>query len=218
MELWTIWIHAIQGILDFLSSQFGLSAGCSIVVMTLLLRAAVLPLTWSSAYRASIRGKKMLVLQPELDRLKRVLSDRPRAYAVQAMKLYSDHGVTVMDWRGLMGAVVQAPLMLGVFQTLKAGVSAARFLWVKSLASPDPWFAILAGITTMLVMLANPDLPDTLRLLLIAVPSVLAMIAALKVCSALAVYWSVSSGFAALQTYVMHYVIRKRIKSGAILI
>jgi membrane protein insertase Oxa1/YidC/SpoIIIJ len=51
MELWTIWINAIQGILDFLSSQVGLSAGCSIVVMTLLLRAAVLPLTWSSAYR-----------------------------------------------------------------------------------------------------------------------------------------------------------------------
>ena len=48
------------------------------------------------------------------------------------------------------------------------------------------------------------------------VPSILAAIAALKFCSALAVYWTVSNSYSALQTGLMHYVAAKRIKSGAV--
>jgi membrane protein insertase Oxa1/YidC/SpoIIIJ len=42
------------------------------------------------------------------------------------------------------------PLFLGMYQTLRAGVNGARFLWVETLARPDPVFAILAALTTML--------------------------------------------------------------------
>ncbi len=57
--------------------------------------------------------------------------------------------------------------------------------------------ALLAGLTTALVMMANPDLPDQMRLMLILVPSILAAVAALKFCSALAVYWTVSNCYSA---------------------
>jgi membrane protein insertase Oxa1/YidC/SpoIIIJ len=46
----------------------------------------------------------------------------------------------------------------------------------------------------MFMMAANPDLPEQMRLLLILVPSILAAVAALKFCSALAVYWTISNG------------------------
>jgi membrane protein insertase Oxa1/YidC/SpoIIIJ len=39
-----------------------------------------------------------------------------------------------------------------------------------------------------------------MRLMLILVPGILALIAALKFCSALAVYWTVSNGYSTLQT------------------
>ncbi len=115
-----------------------------------------------------------------------------------------------------MGSLFQMPLFLGMYQTLRAGANGARFLWVETLSRPDSWFALLAGLTTMLVMAANPDLPEHMRLLLILVPSVLAAIAALKFCSALAVYWTVSNGYSAIQTSVLHYVIARRIKSGLV--
>jgi hypothetical protein len=38
MELWTLWLGAIQSLLTFLSSQLGLGEGLSIVALTLLLR------------------------------------------------------------------------------------------------------------------------------------------------------------------------------------
>ena len=216
MELWTYWLNAIQGLLTFFSSHLGLGTGFGIVMLTLLLRTVILPISWSIAYRGSIRQKKMLRLQPELARLKLEHGNEPRIYAERMMKLYQDHGMTVMDWRSVVGSLVQMPLFIGMYQMLRTGVDAARFLWVETLARPDPVFAILAALTTMLMMAANPDLPEQMRLILILVPSILAALAALKFCSALAVYWTVSNCYSAIQTGALHYVVTRRIRSGAV--
>jgi membrane protein insertase Oxa1/YidC/SpoIIIJ len=66
------------------------------------------------------------------------------------------------------------------------------------------------------MMTTNPDLPEQMRLILILVPSILAAIAALKFCSALAVYGTVSNCYSAVQTSVLHYVVARRIRSGAV--
>jgi membrane protein insertase Oxa1/YidC/SpoIIIJ len=147
---------------------------------------------------------------------KRECADQPQVYADRLMKLYQKNGMTVMDWRSVFGSLAQMPLLLGMFQILRAGAGGARFLWVGTLSRPDPWLALLAGLTTLAMMAANPDLPEQMRLILILVPSILAAIAALKFCSALAVYWTVSNSYSALQTGLMHYVVAKRIKSGAV--
>jgi YidC/Oxa1 family membrane protein insertase len=216
MELWTQWLKAIHSLLMFLSLDIGLGTGLGIVALTLLLRTVILPISWRIAYRGSIRQKKMLRLQPELARLKLEYGDEPRIYAERMMKLYQDNGMTIMDWRGVLGSLVQMPLFLGIYQTLRAGVNGARFLWVETLARPDPVFAILAALTTMLMMAANPDLPEQMRVILIVIPSILAAIAALKFCSALAVYWTVSNCYSAIQIGALHYVVARRIKSGAV--
>jgi membrane protein insertase Oxa1/YidC/SpoIIIJ len=76
--------------------------------------------------------------------------------------------------------------------------------------------AVLAALTTMLMMAANPDLPEHMRLIVILVPSILAVIAALKFCSALAMYWTVSNCYSAIQTGALHYIVARRISSGAV--
>ena len=216
MGLWTQWLNVIHSLLMFLSSGAGLGTGLGIVALTLVLRTIILPISWPIAYRGSIRQKKMLRLQPELARLKIECADQPQLYAARLMKLYQDNGMTALDWRSVLGSLVQMPLFLGMYQTLRAGANGARFLWVETLARPDPVFAILAALTTMLMMAANPDLPEQMRVILILVPSIFAAIAALKFCSALAVYWTVSNCYSAIQTGALHYVVARRIKSGAV--
>jgi YidC/Oxa1 family membrane protein insertase len=216
MELWTQWLNVIHSLLMFLSSGAGLGTGLGIVALTLVLRTIILPISWPIAYRGSIRQKKMLRLQPELARLKIECADQPQLYAARLMKLYQDNCMTALDWRSVLGSLVQMPLFLGMYQTLRAGANGARFLWVETLARPDPVFAILAALTTMLMMAANPDLPEQMRVILILVPSIFAAIAALKFCSALAVYWTVSNCYSAIQTGALHYVVARRIKSGAV--
>jgi membrane protein insertase Oxa1/YidC/SpoIIIJ len=132
MELWTHWLSVIHGLLTFLSSGVGLGTGLGIVVLTLLLRTVILPISWPIAYHGSIRQKKMLRLQPELARLKQEHGAEPGIYAERVMKLYRDNGMTVLDWRSVFGSLLQMPLFLGMYQTLRAGVNGARFLWTVS--------------------------------------------------------------------------------------
>jgi YidC/Oxa1 family membrane protein insertase len=197
MDLWAIWLDAILGLLNLLSSQAGMGLGFAIIVATLLLRTAVLPISWDAAYRGCIRHKRMARLQPQ-----------------QIVELYRKGELSLFDGRAIAGGLVQIPLFLGMFQALQKVGEGVRFLWIPSLAKPDTWLAIIAGVTTALAMAVNPDLPEQTRMLLILLPSILAVIAALNFCSALAVYWTTSNLFTAAQTVALHYVVRRRVRSG----
>ena len=170
MTLWMQWLNALDGFLEFLSSHVGLGDGLAIVALTLIVRTAILPISWSSAYRSCIRQKTIARLQPELQRLKEKFGDQPKMYAEQLVALYRENGMTLTDGRTLLGALVQL----------------------------------------------NPDLPEHMRLMLIIVPSIVAVVVALKVASALALYWTTSNCYSAVQTAVLHHVVARRIQSGAL--
>jgi YidC/Oxa1 family membrane protein insertase len=216
MEIWTYWLTVIHGLLTCLSTHFGLGTGLGVIVLTLILRTLILPISWSSAFRACVRQKKMARLQPQLQRLRQECGAQPQLYAARLRDVYRTHGMTLMDWRALAGALVQFPLFLGMYQSLRGLANGARFLWIQSLSRPDIWLALLAGLTTLWMMSANPDLPQHMRVIMIAIPAVFTVIAALKVCSALAIYWAVSNCYSAIQTTALHYVVEKRIRAGTI--
>jgi YidC/Oxa1 family membrane protein insertase len=216
MSLWSTWLDLIRGTLGVLSSDVGLGLGLGIIVATVLLRTVLLPIAWPNAYRACVRQKKMLKLQPELSALKERYGNDPQVYMQKLGELYRRHQVAMFDGKGLLGALVQLPLFLGMYRTLRNVGDGVRFLWVPNLLRPDMALALIAGLTTALMMAANPDLPEHVRMLMIILPSVLAIIAALKFSSALAIYWTASNAFSAVQTLALHAVVRRRIRSGAI--
>jgi len=213
MELWTLWLTLLRGALTWLGSSIDLGAGLSIVVLTLALRGLLLPLAWGSAYRGALRQRKLRSLQPELAELKARRGADPAAYLERVRALYAAHGVRLFDARALLVAIVQLPVFLGLYQVLRGGIGGARFLWVQSLAKPDLSLALLAGLTTAVLMLATPDLPPATRLVLILVPSLLATLAALKFSSALAVYWTVSNCCSVTQAVVLKHVVERRVRS-----
>lgn len=215
MAIWMHWLNSLSGLLEFLSSRAGLGEGLAIIALTLMVRTALLPLSWSSACRGLIRQKKILALQPELLRLKERFAAQPRAYAAQMVALYRKNGIPVADVSSMFGALVQAPVLLGLYQTLRRGVH-GRFLWVRDLSRPDIGFAVLAGLATMLLALINPDLPEHMRLILILVPAVVTIVVALKVASALSLYWAASNCYSGIQAAVLHRLITARIRSGAL--
>ena len=215
MALWMHWLNVLAGLLDFLSSRVGLGEGLAIVVLTLLVRTFVLPISWSNAYRNCVRQKTLARLQPELRRLKEKFGDQPKIYAERLAALYRENGIQLADGRALLGALAQAPVLLGLYQMLRTVVRGG-FLWVKDLSRPDFWLALLAGLTTMLLMSLNPDLPEHMRLVLILVPSIIAVVVALKVASALSLYWTASNCYSSVQTAVLHRVVARRIRSGAL--
>jgi membrane protein insertase Oxa1/YidC/SpoIIIJ len=55
-----------------------------------------------------------------------------------------------------------------------------------------------------------------MRIVMIVLPSIIAVVAALQFSSALAIYWATSNTFSALQTVVLHVVVRRRMRAGTI--
>lgn len=216
MQLWTNWLEALQFGLEFFSSTVGVSAGVAIVLLTLTLRFVLLPVSWSSAYRGSVHRRKLRKLQPELQRLRERYGKDPAMLTEKTFQLYRDRNLSLIEWRSFLGALAQMPVFLGLFQMLRAGASAGRFLWVSSLSRPDFWLAIIAGITTALMVAASPELPEQARIIMMVLPSVIAIIFALNFASALAVCWITSNIFTAVQTAAVHFVVERRVRNGVI--
>ena len=54
MELWTMWTHALEAGIGLIAAQLGLSEALAIIVLTLIARAAMMPVSLASAYRMQI--------------------------------------------------------------------------------------------------------------------------------------------------------------------
>jgi YidC/Oxa1 family membrane protein insertase len=210
------WLDAIGGLVETLSSEVGLGLGLAIIAATLLLRVLLLPISWSAAYRGCIRQKKMMKLQPELQQLKDKYATQPDVYMQQMMALYRKHELSFFDGKSLLSGLAQMPLFIGMFQTLRNIGDGARFLWVPNLLKSDVLLALIAGATTALMIAVNPDIPEQMRLFMIVVPSVIAIMTALKFCSALSLYWIASNCFSAAQTMALHFVVGRRLRAGTL--
>ncbi len=81
-------------------------------------------------------------------------------------ELYGNHGLTLVDFKGLLGGLAQMPVFLGMFQVLRDAGDGARFLWVPNLLRPDTLLAVIAGLTTAMMMAVNPDMPEQMRIVL----------------------------------------------------
>lgn len=216
LQIWTTWLESLRTILEILSSSVGLGSGLAIVVLTLILRFALSPVSWHFAYSACIHQKRLKNLQPEVERLRERLSNEPQYLAKATMELYRKNGIRLLETGPILGVLVQMPALLGLFSVLRQGWEQARFLWIANLSRPDFYLAAIAGATTVLMILANPDLPEQTRIFMLLLPSIIACVFALKFASALALYWIASNCFTAAQTWAVHHLVARRIQSGVI--
>ena len=216
MDIWSAWLDSISSIVMALAADAGLGLGLAVIVATVLLRIVLLPVAWPMAYRACIRQKKLAKLQLELRALQERFRDEPEVYLRKMTELYKANQLAMVDARTLLGSLAQLPLFLGMFQVLRNTGDGVRFLWIPNLLRPDIALAVIAGITTWLMMAVNPDLPEQVRIIMIVVPSIIAVVAALQFSSALAIYWATSNTFSALQTVALHAVVRRRIRAGLV--
>ena len=216
MEIWAAWLDTIRDVVTALAADAGLGLGLAIVVATVLMRALLLPVAGPIAYRACIRQKKLLKLQPELRALQDRFRDQPDVYLRKLTQLYKENDISVVEAKTLLGAVAQLPVFLGMFQVLRNAGEGVRFLWIANLMRPDVVLAVIAGLTTALMMAVNPDLPEQVRIFMIVLPSIIAVVAALQFSSALGIYWATSNTFSALQTVLLHALVRRRIDAGSV--
>jgi YidC/Oxa1 family membrane protein insertase len=210
MALWQAWTDLLLGILQTLSVDWRLGGGLAIIVLTGVLRGALLPLTWWLAYRAALRQATLAQLEPQLKLIREACAKDPQAQMQRTMELYRQHGLKIADGKSLLGACIQMPVFYGFYQALKTAAGSAGFLWIRNLARPDLPLAIVAALATAAMMAVAPHMPENVRLLIILVPAILCFMAALHFSSGIALYWITSNLFGTVQTLALRRVLTAR--------
>ncbi len=144
---WSQYVNGLEAILDWLATSLN-SGGLAIIVFTILVKTALMPLTVQSL-RSS---KAMQELQPKIKELQKKHGKDRQRLSAETMKLYSEHRVNPMA--GCLPMLIQIPIFFGVYQAIvnlsrsERGEWAHGFLWLNDLGAADPWkvLPIAAGV------------------------------------------------------------------------
>ncbi len=124
--------HVISPLFHFLE-RFSSNYGLIIVIVVLILKTALFPLT----YKSYISMGKMKVLKPELDELKEKHGDDMAAMQKEQMQLYQKVGVNPIS--GCIPMVLQMPILLSMFFFFPNSIELRQepFWWTDDLSTYD---------------------------------------------------------------------------------
>ena len=139
--------------------SFVANYGLAIIILTIILRLAIWPLTRKS-YTSMIAMQRM---QPEMQRIQKLYANDKMRMQMEMMKLYRTHKTSPMS--GCLPMLLQIPIFFALYKALLISVPMrnAAFLWISDLASRDPFFVlpILMGLTMWLTQKLQTVTPPT---------------------------------------------------------
>lgn len=205
-------VNPLSTSLDWFADQFFDEYGIAILIVTIIIRLIILPLTIKQ-YRSS---KQMQAIQPELKKLKEKYKDDSKKQQEETMKLFQKNGVNPLA--GCFPLIVQMPVLIALYHAIMRNehISSHSFLWLE-LGEKDPIvLPILAALTTFIQqkMMAK-QMPSQMQALLFIFP-VLIFVMAMSFPSALPLYWVFSNTFTIVQTYFLYGVGRSSQKEGGL--
>ena len=127
------WINRYVFIPTFGFLSGFLPYGLAIIVMTILVRIVMSPVT----YKSYVSQAKMKVLKPEIAEITEKYKDNAMKKQQETMALYSKAGASPMA--GCLPALVQLPVFYALFQFFPSAFDLRQksFLWAEDLSSYD---------------------------------------------------------------------------------
>ncbi len=198
--LWLLWTH------DHLANNWGVS----IIILTVIINLALLPLRITSMRSAL----KMQKLQPQM----KAIQERYKKYPMRDPKradmnteisaLYKEHGANPAG--GCLPLVIQMPFLFAFYSMLGVAIELrqAPFLWLHDLSSPDKLFVlpILIVISTLFVQKMTPSAgmdPAQQRMMTFMMPAMLGFFS-WSLASGLSLYWVIGNVIAIIQQSIMN--------------
>jgi YidC/Oxa1 family membrane protein insertase len=201
--------------------------GWSIIALTFILKALVLPL----AYKSYVSMAKMKELQPEMEALKEKTGDDKQALQQGMMKLYKDNKVNPAA--GCMPILLQIPIFFSLYKVIFVTIElrhAPWIGWIKDLSAPDtssiinlfgllPWgtpepgsfialiaigvMPIVLGVSMWLQQKLNPAPTDPTQKMIFAYMPWVFMFMLGSFASGLVLYWITNNVITFLQQYTI---------------
>ncbi|KPU84813.1 insertase [Marinosulfonomonas sp. PRT-SC04] len=201
--------------------------GFSIIALTIIIKAALLPL----AYKSYVSMAKMKTLQPEMEVLKERCGDDKQKIQKEMMALYKKEKVNPAA--GCLPILMQIPIFFSLYKVIFVTLELrhAPFIgWIRDLSAPDPssilnlfgllpyatpdagsMFAILSlgvmpillGISMWLQQKLNPTPTDATQAMIFAWMPWVFMFMLGSFASGLVLYWITNNSITFIQQYTI---------------
>jgi len=208
----TIFVYPLSWVITQIAILFNNSYGLSIVIVTVLIRLAIVPLS----IKQIKSSKAMQEVQPKLKELQQKYSSKDQKtqqkLQQETMELFQKNNVNPLA--GCFPILIQMPVLIAMYHAIRrtAEISNYNFLWFE-LGSPDYILPILtAGFTflqqklmmsTNTSLQSNPQMAMQMNLMLYMMPIMIGVIAFFFP-AALALYWVTGNIFMVIQTLLIN--------------
>ncbi|MHB1275193.1 MAG: YidC/Oxa1 family membrane protein insertase [Candidatus Humimicrobiaceae bacterium] len=197
------------------------SYGIGIILLTIVVRIILLPLTISQTRSMA----RMQMLQPELKEIQKQHKDDQQKMQQEVMAFYKKNNVNPLS--GCLPLLLQMPIFFALFQLLRdLGVKVLgagsqtiyRFLWMD-LRTPDPYYIlVILMVGTMIITskMTQTDMTKTgasQALMTYLLPVVFGFIS-IRLQSGILIYWVTTNIWSIGQQYFVNKMVMKEKAKG----
>lgn len=195
--------------------------GVDIVILTLLVRLALIPLT-----QVSMRNmREMQRLQPQMKRLRERYKDDQARLQKELMELYRRHRVNPLS--GCLPMILQIPIFFGLYNALRLSIDlrhAPFVLWIRDLSAAEcypgaklgtcnfvgvagvgiPVLVILMGLSMLVQQWLTPAAGDPTQQRMMMIMPLVFTVMFVAMPSGLVLYWLTSNLVSIAQQYAVN--------------
>ncbi|MCL5256177.1 MAG: YidC/Oxa1 family membrane protein insertase, partial [Chloroflexi bacterium] len=206
IPIWDQFISLIMLALTTINMLIGNHPAIAIIILTAVIKGIMFPLTMKQLHSS----KEMQLIQPKIKELQKKYGKDKQTLTQETMKLYKEHGVNPAA--GCLPMLVQLPVffaLYGAILNLSKTTFGVPFLWLPSLAHPDPFFIlpVLAMVTQfiqqrmMMPAGAPRDSQTQMTNSMMQFMPIMILIFAWNFSSGAVIYWVTSTVFSIVQQY-----------------
>lgn len=141
--------------------------GIAVILLTVLVKIILLPLTQKSYKSMKNLQEKMNQLKPLLDEINEKYANDKDLRTQKTMELYQRYGINPLSQlSGCLPMLLQMPIWIALYTTLAKSVELYHspfFGWLKDLSQPDPYYIlpILLGASMVVQQKITPSTTDS---------------------------------------------------------
>ncbi|MBE0491951.1 MAG: membrane protein insertase YidC [Sulfurospirillum sp.] len=202
-------------LLSYLHSLFG-NWGWAIVVMTMIIRLVLFPLT----YKGMVSMNKLKELSPKIKELQVKYKGDSQKLNAHMMELYKKHGANPMG--GCLPIILQIPVFFAIYRVLQNAIelkAAPWILWVHDLAIMDPYFIlpVAMGITMFVHQRITPtNFTDPMQEKIMKFLPLIFTFFFVTFPAGLTLYWFTNNLFSIAQQYYVNSLFAKEKEKKAV--
>lgn len=198
--------HVILPFLTFSYQHIYPNYGVAIIVLTMLIRILLYPLT----VKQFVSMKKMQVLQPKFKAIRAKYGSEPKRMQQEIMKLYKTEKANPLG--GCLPVLLQLPILISLFMAINGekfkvlldvvGVNKGFTpIWLPHLSMPDNFYIlpVLIGVTTYLSQKMSHTSTDAMQAKLLQFIPLMMIFISWKMPSGVLLYWATSQAIAVVQ-------------------